>query len=47
MRLFYTPAGQVVLAAVAVAGLVAFVLGIGVLGDAVEGPRADGRLLLF
>ena len=47
MRLLYTWPCQIILAAIAVAGLVAFVLGIGGLGSAVEGSKAGGWLLLF
>jgi putative peptide zinc metalloprotease protein len=47
VRLLYTRPGQIVLAAIAVAGLVAFILGIGGLGSAVEGSEAGGWLLLF
>lgn len=43
----YTKPGQVLLAVVSLAGIVAFVLGIGELGDAVEGTEGGGWLLLF
>jgi putative peptide zinc metalloprotease protein len=47
VRLLYTWPGQILLAAVALAGLVAFVLGIGELGTALEESEAGGWLLLF
>ena len=47
VRLLYSRAGQHALAAVALAGIVAFVLGIGKLGAALEGTEAGGWLLLF
>jgi putative peptide zinc metalloprotease protein len=47
VRLLYSPAGQLALAAVALAGIVAFVLGIGELGAALKGTEAGGWLLLF
>ena len=47
VRLLYGRAGQLVLAAVALAGIVAFVLGIGELGAALKGTEAGGWLLLF
>ena len=46
-RLLYTLPGQIALAAIALAGVVAFVLGIGELGAAIEGSEAGGWLLLF
>jgi putative peptide zinc metalloprotease protein len=45
--LLYTLPGQALLAAVALAGLVAFVFGIGELGSAIEESEAGGWLLLF
>jgi len=45
--LLYSRAGQLALAAVALAGIVAFVLGIGKLGAALEGTKAGGWLVLF
>jgi putative peptide zinc metalloprotease protein len=45
--LLYTRAGQLSLAAIALAGIVAFVLGIGELGAALEETDAGGWLLLF
>jgi putative peptide zinc metalloprotease protein len=47
MFLLYTRAGQVFLAAIALVGIVAFVLGVGELGAALEGTEAGGWLLLF
>jgi putative peptide zinc metalloprotease protein len=47
VRLLYSRAGQLALATVALAGIVAFALGIGGLGAAVEGTEAGGWLLLF
>lgn len=47
IRPLYTRAGQVVLASIALAGLVAFVSGIGELGRAVEETEGGGWLLLF
>ena len=47
VRLLYTLPGQIALAAVALAGLVAFVFGIGELGSAIERSGAGGWLLLF
>jgi putative peptide zinc metalloprotease protein len=47
VRLLYTLPGQVLLAAVALAGLVAFVFGIGELGSVIEESGAGGWLLLF
>jgi putative peptide zinc metalloprotease protein len=47
VRLLYTRAGQLALAAIALAGIVAFVLGIGELGAALEETEAGGWLLLF
>jgi putative peptide zinc metalloprotease protein len=47
MFLLYTRAGQVFLAAIALLGIVAFVLGIGELGAALEETEAGGWLLLF
>jgi putative peptide zinc metalloprotease protein len=47
MFLLYTRAGQVFLAAIALVGIVAFVLGIGELGAALEESEAGGWLLLF
>jgi putative peptide zinc metalloprotease protein len=47
VRLLFTRAGQILLAVLAAAGLVAFVLGIGELGTALEGTKAGGWLLLF
>jgi putative peptide zinc metalloprotease protein len=47
VRLLYSRAGQLALAAVALAGIVAFVLGIGELGAALEGAEAGGWLVLF
>jgi putative peptide zinc metalloprotease protein len=47
VRLLYSRAGQLALAAIALAGIVAFVLGIGELGAALEGTEAGGWLLLF
>lgn len=47
VRPLYTLPGQVTLAIVALAGLVAFVLGIGDLGNVVEESEAGGWLLLF
>lgn len=47
VRPLYTRAGQVLLAVLSLAGLVAFVLGIGELGDTVEASEAGGWLLLF
>ena len=47
VRLLYTWPGQILLAAVALAGLVAFVLGIGELGTALKESEAGGWLLLF
>src|SRR5215210_25967 len=47
MFLLYTRAGQVLLAAIALVGIVAFVLGIGELGTALEQSEAGGWLLLF
>jgi hypothetical protein len=42
VRLLYSRAGQLALAAVALAGIVAFILGIGELGAALEGTEAGG-----
>jgi hypothetical protein len=47
VRLLYTRAGQLALAAIALAGIVAFVLGIGELGAALKGTDAGGWLLLY
>ena len=47
VRLLYSRAGQLALAAVALAGIVAFILGIGELGAALKGTEAGGWLLLF
>ena len=47
VRLLYTRVGQTVLALIALAGLVAFVLGVGELGTAIEESGAGGWLLLF
>jgi putative peptide zinc metalloprotease protein len=47
IRLLYSRAGQLALATVALAGIVAFALGIGELGAALEGSDAGGWLLLF
>ena len=47
VRLLYTRPGQAVLAMIALAGLVAFVLGISDLGTALEKSEAGGWLLLF
>jgi CRP-like cAMP-binding protein/Zn-dependent protease len=47
VRPLYTRVGQVLLAAVSLAGLMAFVLGVGELGDTVEASEAGGWLLLF
>ena len=47
VRLVYTWPGQIVLAVVALAGLVAFVLGIGELGAVIQESEAGGWLLLF
>jgi CRP-like cAMP-binding protein len=47
VRLLFTRMGQIVLAALAIAGLIAFALGIGELGTALEGSEAGGWLLLF
>lgn len=47
VRLLYTWPGQILLAVVALAGLVAFVLGVGELGTAIEESGAGGWLLLF
>jgi putative peptide zinc metalloprotease protein len=43
----YTRAGQVLLAAIALAGIIAFTLGIGELGTTLEESQAGGWLLLF
>jgi putative peptide zinc metalloprotease protein len=45
--LLYTRVAQLILAALTLAGLVAFVLGIGDLGNALEETEAGGWLLLF
>ena len=47
VRPLYTRAGQAVLAAISLAGIMTFVLGIGELGDAVEASEGGGWLLLF
>jgi putative peptide zinc metalloprotease protein len=47
VRLLYAWPGQIVLAAVALAGLIAFVLGIGELGATIRESEAGGWLLLF
>ncbi len=47
VRPLYTRPGQVLLAVVSLAGLAAFVLGIGELGSVVEESSAGGWLLLF
>jgi putative peptide zinc metalloprotease protein len=47
VRLLYTLPGQVILAMIALAGLVAFVLGIRDFGNVVEESEAGGWLLLF
>jgi putative peptide zinc metalloprotease protein len=47
VHLLYTWLGQIVLATIAGAGLLFFVLGIGELGRAVEGSEGRGWLLLF
>ena len=47
VRLLYTWPGQIVLAAVAMAGLIAFILGIGELGTTLQESEAGGWLLLF
>jgi putative peptide zinc metalloprotease protein len=47
MFLLYTRAGQVFLAAITLVGIVAFILGIGELGAALEESEAGGWLLLF
>jgi putative peptide zinc metalloprotease protein len=47
VRLLYSRAGQLALATVALAGIIAFALGIGELGAALEGTEAGGWLLLF
>jgi putative peptide zinc metalloprotease protein len=47
VRLLYSPAGQLALAAIALSGIVAFILGIGELGAALKGTEAGGWLLLF
>jgi putative peptide zinc metalloprotease protein len=47
VRLFYTLPGQIALAAVALAGLIASVFGIGELGSAIKESEAGGWLLLF
>ncbi len=47
VRLLYAWPGQLLLAVMALAGIVAFVLGIGELGTALEESEAGGWLLLF
>src|SRR5215213_6168061 len=47
MFLLYTRAGQVLLAAIALVGIVAFALGVGELGTTLEASQAGGWLFLF